>query len=518
VKELRPYQADAFQAIRETVGQGVLRLVCQAPTGSGKTLLASAIVQGCLSKGNRLTFVVPAISLIDQTVEMFYHQGIREVGVIQANHPSTDWSKPIQVASIQTVRSRGVFPEAQVVVVDEVHQLHAAHVKWMGRLEGEGADQRIVGAAPGWEKVPFIGLSATPWTTGLGRYFQSLQVMSTTSELIEQGYLSKFKVFASDHPDLSGVRTVAGDYHEGQLTAVMQQEGLVANVVETWRTRHNKDKTFLFAVDLAHAQMLRDRFIDAGISCGYQDAKTPLAERAALKRAFHNGEVRIIANVGTLTTGVDYDVRCLILARPTKSEMLYVQIIGRALRTAEGKDHALILDHTDTTSRLGFVTDIHHEHLSQGKLDRNKPGLHKPPLPKPCPQCTALIPVGAKTCPECGFERKIESKVYERDGELVEWDYFDRTHGKTNDKLFPYTYEEKARFYAQLRGYGIAKGYKPGWAKLKYREKFGGAWPDWAWERHHPLPPGPEVTSYVKSRLIEWARSRYNPRNHPGAA
>jgi DNA repair protein RadD len=516
-KVLRPYQTDALAAIKQSVGQGIRRLVCQAPTGSGKTLLASAIVEGALRKGNRMVFVVPAIQLIDQTVEMFWHEGIREIGVIQANHPLTDWSKPVQVASIQTVRSRGAYPEAKVVVIDECHQLHKAHIAWMGRLGCKEGDPPVIDAAPGWDKVPFIGLSATPWTTGLGRFFETLLVMSTTKELIEQGYLSKFKVFAADHPDLSKVKTVAGDYHEGQLTAVMQQEGLVANIIETWRTRWNKDRTLLFAVDCAHAQMLQARFQDAGISCGYQDANTSLADRAALKRGFHNGEVRVIANVGTLTTGVDYDVRCLILARPTKSEMLFTQIVGRALRTADGKDHAVILDHTDTTARLGFVTDIHHEHLSRGKLDSNKAQPRKPPLPKPCPQCTVLIPVGCKKCPECGFERKIESKITERDGQLVEFDGTFRKQGKTNPHLLPYSYEEKARFYAQLRGYAVEKGYKPGWAWHKYQEKFNGERPASAWEHHHPMQPGPEVRQFVRAGFIAWAKSPSNPNNRPGA-
>src|SRR5262245_53742186 len=128
MKELRPYQEEALQAIRQTVGQGVKRLVCQAPTGSGKTVLAATIVEGARRKANKLTFVVPRISLIDQTVEMFWSQGIRDIGVIQADHQLTNYAMPVQVASIQTVRSRGKYPESQVVVIDECHQLHKAHV------------------------------------------------------------------------------------------------------------------------------------------------------------------------------------------------------------------------------------------------------------------------------------------------------------------------------------------------------------------------------------------------------
>jgi DNA repair protein RadD len=498
-KELRPYQEDALQAIRQTVAQKVYRLVCQAPTGSGKTLVAATIVEGALRKGNRLTFVVPSISLIDQTVEMFWSEGIKDIGVIQADHAMTDWAKPIQVASIQTIRSRKTYPESAVVVIDECHQLHKEHIAWMQH--------------PGWQNVPFIGLSATPWTRGLGRYFTSLLVMSTTKELIELGYLSKFKVYAADHPNLTGVKTVAGDYHEGQLSRVMQDAPLVANVVETWRKLWNKDKTLLFGVDCAHAQALRDRFLDAGISCAYQDAHTSSADRADIRRGFHNGTYKVVANIGTLTTGVDWDVRCLQLARPTKSEMLFVQIIGRCLRTHPDKEHALILDHTDTTARLGMVTDIHHEMLDDGRMKaKAAPEKKLPPLPKPCPSCAYLIPVGCKKCPECGFERKVQSNVFEREGELQEISVDGRPRKRTNPQQFPYSYEEKRQFYLQLKAYAQGRSYKPGWAKATYRDKFKD-WPAWSWEMLPPAPVvGAEVRNFIRSKFMAWASDPRNPR------
>src|SRR5215813_4131307 len=158
--ELRSYQAQALQAIRDSLMGGVRRLVVQAPTGSGKTLVAANIGQLAQRKGNRLVFVVPAISLIDQTIEMFYAEGIRDIGVIQADHPLTDWGKPIQIASIQTIRSRKTYPQAAVVIFDEVHQLHKEHIAWAGRLDEHGKAICL----PVWQNVPFIGLSATPWT------------------------------------------------------------------------------------------------------------------------------------------------------------------------------------------------------------------------------------------------------------------------------------------------------------------------------------------------------------------
>ena len=498
MKELRPYQEEALQDIRASVGQGVRRLVVQAPTGSGKTLLAAAIGQGAQRKNNKLVFVVPAISLIDQTVDMFYAEGIRDIGVIQANHVLTDWSKPIQVASIQTIRARKAYPEAAVVLVDECHQLHAEHVKWMSH--------------PDWQNVPFVGLSATPWTKGLGRYFESLLVMSTTRELIEQKYLSPYTVFAADHPDLSEVKIVAGDYHEGQLSAVMQSGELVANIINTYQDKWNKGKTFCFGVDCAHAQMLQARFLDAGISAAYQDAKTTMKERNAIKAGFHDGTYSIVCNVGTLTTGVDWDVRCLILARPTKSEMLFVQIIGRALRTAPGKDKAIILDHTDTTMRLGFASDIHHDYLNGGRFDEAAKVIRKPALPKPCARCACLIPVGVKVCPSCGAERVAPvSQIFEREGVLVQFDGAFRKKG--DRKAHTYTIQEKARFFAQLKGYCLLRGYKPGWAAMKYKDKFE-VWPDWSIRDVQPMAAGPEVLQWIRAGQIRWARSKNNPNSN----
>jgi superfamily II DNA or RNA helicase len=378
------------------------------------------------------------------------------------------------------------------VVIDEVHELHKAHVDW---LQDED-----------WQAVPFIGLSATPWRKGLGKHFESLLVASTTRELIDKGFLSRFRVFATGHPDLRHVKTVAGDYHEGQLSAAMQQGDLSADIIKTWQQRWNKDKTFLFAVDCAHAKALHERFVAADIGCAYQDAHTSLSGREEIRRGFHNGTFQVVCNVGTLTTGVDWDVRCLILARPTKSEMLYVQIIGRALRTAAGKDAALILDHSDTTMRLGFVTDIHHEHLNGGK--EAAPVERSPPLPKPCPQCQALRPARTLKCENCGFEAKPVSGLREDDNiELVELDPFSVSMAdRKRAGLRSWSPQEKRDFYAMLLGYCQEKGYARGWASHKYKVKFN----EWPARVNSVIPavPSAEARSWIKSQQIAWAKSK----------
>lgn len=502
LSELRPYQVDAVDAIRQSIGSGVRRLVVQAATGAGKTKIAAAIVDGALAKGRRTAFVVPAISLIDQTVESFYHEGIREIGVIQAHHQMTDWSKPVQVCSVQTLQTRKAWPEADTVIMDECHRLHEAHKRWL-------TDEA-------WSHVPMIGLSATPWTRGLGKYFESLLIAATTTELIEQKYLSPFRVFATGHPDLSKVRTVAGDYHEGELSDAMQGGELTADIVRTWREKWNSAKTLCFAVDKAHARSIQERFTEAGIPCGYQDAETTPDERRALKTQFHDGRLQVVCNIQTLTTGVDWDVRCLILARPTRSEMLYVQIIGRALRTAEGKDCALILDHSDTTQRLGFVTDIHHEHLDDGKTAaKAKKPVKDVKLPTECKSCGVLK--HGRVCPNCGHQTVPQSKVVERDGELVEVTRGSRAQAKQRSPL-DWSAPERSQFMSELLGYAAEKGYQRGWASHKFKEKFG----SWPASNLIALQPAPMVSastkSWIKSRMIAWAKSRGASAEHRSSA
>jgi DNA repair protein RadD len=475
-RELYPHQVMALGLLRESIIRGKRRPMLQAPTGFGKTVLAAAIVDGARAKGKRVLFTVPALSLVEQAVHAFWEEGIRDIGVIQANHVMTDWSRPVQIASVQTLQRREL-PEADVVVIDEAHRWHTFYEKMF--------------TDPAWLAKPIIGLSATPWTRGLGQYYDDLIIAATTAELIETGYLSPFRVFAPSHPDLTGVRTVAGDYHEGDLGGAMNKGPLVADVVETWHARGQNRSTFVFAVDRAHAKHLQALFENAGVTTGYIDAYTPVKEREEISDKFHDGEIRVVCNVGCLTTGVDWDVRCIVLARPTKSEILYVQIIGRGLRVAEGKDDCLILDHSDNTLRLGFVTDIHHDTLDDGKTRANgkRPGAA---LPKQCPQCAFLKPPRMARCPACGFVAQAMSDIETSDGELVEV-----TGRKT---------EGKVSFYAQLKYYGYEHGHKPGWAANKFREKFG-VWPD-RFKHVPPSEPTPRTMAWIKSRNIAWAKSR----------
>jgi superfamily II DNA or RNA helicase len=481
IRALRPHQQFALDALRSSLAGGKRRPMLAMPTGGGKTLLAAAIVEGVLRREKRVVFVVPALSLIDQTVTAFWNEGIRGVGVIQGDHIDTDWSRPVQVASVQTLQRRG-YPDADVVIIDEAHRWFKSYATWM--------------ADPAWQNKPFIGLSATPWTKGLGKHFDDLIIAATPQRLINEGYLSPFRVFAPSHPDLTGVGTVGGDYHEGQLAEAMNKAPLVADIVETWLKRGEDRPTLCFAVDRAHAKALEAKFQAAGVPTAYIDAYTKPIDREVIRRRFHAGDVRVVCNIGTLTTGVDWDVRCLILARPTKSEMLFVQIVGRGLRTAEGKQDCLILDHSDTHLRLGFATDIHHDALDDGDGVRRAGCKSSEALPKECPKCTYLRPPKMSLCPACGFKPERVSKIECDDGDLIEL-----RGRKTKAARF-----EKEALFGQLRVYARRKGYSDGWASNQFKGLFG-VWPNAV--RHCPdREPTPEVLSWIKSRQIAYAKAR----------
>jgi superfamily II DNA or RNA helicase len=278
----------------------------------------------------------------------------------------------------------------------------------------------------------------------------------------------------------------------------MDQSALVADVVETWITRGNGRPTLCFAVDRTHAKHLQKEFIESGVTAEYVDAYTDAADRTAIAKRFHKGEVEVVCNVGCLTTGVDWDVRCIILARPTKSEMLFVQMIGRGLRTADGKDDCLILDHSDNHIRLGFVTDIHHEKLDDGRERQKAEPKTKETLPKKCAKCSFLKPPKVLICPACGFKPQPKCDVVNRDGELVEFSARG-AQGQTKRA-------DRIGFYRELKHFAASRGYKSGWIAHKYKERFG----DWPKGLDHwsAVPPSPTTLSGIRSRQIAYAKAR----------
>lgn len=160
------------------------------------------------------------------------------------------------------------------------------------------------------------------------------------------------------------------------------------------------------------------------------------------------------------------------------------------------KRDALILDHSDTHQTLGFVTDIHYDELDDGRDAKARKREKKPSLPKECPKCTYMKPANAHECPACGFKPERRSDVEQVDGDLIEVTRSDRA--------------TKQRWYSMLLGISDMKAKREGWAAHTYRAKFG-VWPRGLSEVR--ARPDEEVSNYVKSRAIAWAKAQEKARS-----
>lgn len=476
-KTLRPHQERAISLLRQSFGQGHRRVVVQAPTGFGKTLLASRIVEGARNKGNRVIFTAPAVSLIDQTVDAFEADGLMGIGVMQANHPRTNPAMPIQVASVQTLARRDI-PEAAVVLVDECHLQFAAINEMMDQMPG----------------ATFVGLSATPWAKGMGLRWQDMVTPATTADLIRDGYLSKFRVMAPDVPDLAEVKIRGGDYVEAALAEIMGDAKLVGSVIQTW-LEHGKDRpTLVFGVNCAHAHALMREFQAHGVASAYVDGFTDRVEREFIGGQFRRGEVRVICSVRTMTTGVDLPVSCIVDAAPTQSEMLHVQKIGRGLRINPGTEDCLILDHAGNSIRLGFVTDIVHTELDATPPGQRQKATPREKITEPCSQCSTVF--SGLVCPTCGHEKKQPPNTeLTAAGELVML--------REEDRPKPADKETKQLFWSMALWLDRDRRKGGRLAKALYKGRFG-VWPKGLAD--YCVEPDREFFNYEKSRRIAYAK------------
>ena len=473
---LRPYQEAAINSLIGSFRSGHRKSVLQVPTGGGKTRIATVIIQMALHKGNRVLFICDREELINQTSAAFDAAGI-DHGVIQGNHWRSKLAAPVQVATAQTLARRR-WPDVGLVIWDECHTVYQTVLKQMDK----------------WNKLKFIGLSATPFTKGMANNWDDLVIGSTTQDLIDQGFLCPYEIYGPPPADLTGVKTLAGDYHQGDLAKAVSKKNIVGDVVKTWLSLGEGRQTICFAVDVAHSKHIVSEFQRYGIKAEHIDAYTDSDDRRKALEDFAAKRIQIISSVDILTKGYDQpQASCLIMARPTKSLIIHIQQIGRVLRIADGKENAIILDHGGNTERHGFPTDPLPDRLDEGKKKQQSESKKKPEsLPKACSSCHYVKPAGVHECPQCGFAPEKQTMVESTDDKLV--------------KIERVSTAEKGRWFAMFLGYAKDRGYSDGWASHKYKEKFG-VWPH---IKHGVIPTSPdsEVLNYIKHLNIKYAKSK----------
>lgn len=490
--QLRNYQISQLTALREGVSLKEWAQLLMSPTGSGKTEVAKAIIQGAHSKGKRAWFIVDGVKLLDQTLARFMADGIT-AGAIQSNHPCTDHSLPIQVATIQSLRGRLELMlknrPPQLVVIDEAHVLHQAHqalIKWCIA-----------------NQVPVIGLSATPFRRGLGLIFKRLVSCITTKELTEQGFLVPTECYVPFVPSLKGVKTNKdGDWIEDELAEVMGDAQILGDVVKHWKELGENRQTLVFACNVNHSKQLAESFFNAGVMAAHIDGYMDPDEQDEIVRLYKAGKIKVLCSVAMLAKGFDDPATsCIVLARPTRSLMLHYQMLGRVLRLCPeiGKTNGIIIDHAGNLLRNGRPTDELPDRLDTGEgepVDRrqqdNQPEEKKE---RACPQCKFMY--SGLRCPKCGHEVEIKEGVAVANGKLV----------KLEDRKSVIGPNNKQKIFGELLQYARDKGKKDAWAQYAY-QAFMGEPIKREFLAAPPVPTSPEISQWVKGYNVRRAKSK----------
>jgi superfamily II DNA or RNA helicase len=472
-RRLFPNQASFLTDIR-LAALNHLAVCGTAPTGSGKGDILAHMTVTALDKlprresgdigCQRIAITVPYISLVDDMVGRLVKWGVPEnwIGVFQALHPKYNPGAPVQVCSVDTLSRRNMRLPVDLLLVDECHLLCKWLTAWIHERTADGKRT--------------VGLTATPWAKGMGKVFSTLVCSLTMREHIDTGLLCDFDVYCAPEKPALPKKMVAGDYHQGDLSTVMQGAALLADAVSEYRKRLWGKPVIVFCVDRKHARKLQGEYEAAGIRTAYVDCYTKRKDRAVIGEQLREGTIWVVFCVRCLAVGVDWPfVAGIQICRPTVNPMLLVQMLGRGMRTSPGKDRLIILDHGQSILKLGFPDDLseakNEDGLNGGAKGSNglKERKARVPLPLECPRCHMVRKPGVNTCPSCGFtpDPGKLSKVTFAAGELA------KAQRKPKVKA---TKEEKQRWYGMLIEYANSKGYQDGWASRKYKDRFG-VWP-----------------------------------------
>lgn len=437
----RDYQIEGEEGARDAFRRGVMRVLYQLPTGGGKTVMFCSVARQAARRSKRVCILVHRRELVRQTCEKleFSH------GVIAAGHRErNEW---IQVASKDTLLRRLDRHQFDLIIVDEAHHATA------------GTYLKVINANP---TARVLGVTATPCRMtgrGLGDLFEELILGPSVAELTDRGYLAPAVVYAPDTVDMSGVDKLHGDYKKSAAFAKVDKPKITGCAIQHYREHAHQLPALAFCVNRKHAELVAEAFRRAGYRWLRVDGTTPDRERDAAVRDLGRNQLDGISSCELFDEGLDIPALvCMIGLRPTHSLTKHIQMMGRALRPAPGKDHAIILDHVGNVAR--------HKHLPTTEQDWTldagavkKAADDEPAVQiRQCMQCYH-VHTPAPRCPQCGYEYPVKEFKPPEEVEGV------------LKKLDPEALEKKrarcdvgrARSRDDLLKIAEERGYKPGW-------------------------------------------------------
>ncbi len=400
---LRPYQAQAVDAVYEHLRCRDDNPCVVIPTAGGKTPIMATICRDAVQKWDgRVLILAHVKELIEQAVDKLHAMAPdlwHQIGCYSAGLKSRDTEHAIIVAGIQSVyRKAAELDRFDLILIDEAHMLPP---------NGEGMYQQFLKEARIVNPhVRLIGLTATPYRMTSGTICGTDHLLNHicyevgVRELIAQGYLCPLKTKVGRRKaDTSGLHTRGGEFIAGEVEALMDDDGLVQSacreIVEQTRDRNS---VLIFAASVQHAQHVQRVLGDMGHECGFVCGDSSGIFRDDILRRFKDGDMKFLVNVNVLTTGFDApNIDCVALLRPTNSPGLYYQMLGRGFRLHPAKTNCLVLDFGGNILRHGPVDAL------QIKDKSDRKGSNEAPA-KECPNCQAVIHASYSVCPDCGHE------------------------------------------------------------------------------------------------------------------
>lgn len=449
---LRDYQADGIAKIREAFARGYKAPLYVLPTGGGKTVIFSAIAESSEKRAKRVLILAHRVELIDQIVASLktfdVTPDIIASGYQRSGGRDRVGNRAVAVASVQTlVRRLDTYAAPTLIIVDECHHLSAGS-QWSKILRT-------------YDQAKVLGVTATPIRLdgrGLASHFDKLIVGPTVRELIAGGHLVPSRVFAPPTVDTSGLHIRMGDFKHEEAEALMDAPSITGDALGHYRKHANGLPALVFCTSVAHSHHVAERFRNEGIAAIALDGNTDKELRRIAVADFRRGAIKVLASCDLFSEGFDVvGVHVGIMLRPTASEGLFRQQVGRILRPAANKPHAILLDHVGNTQRFGMPDEPREWELTADTERRKKkpaPGI------RVCSRCFAASPARAAVCVECGrpFDTKPRTEIEEKEGELIELTAEQIARKKERRE------QGRSRTLAELEAFAKTKGYRPEWA------------------------------------------------------
>lgn len=454
--QLRDYQTDLINRVHAEWSAGNKRVLMQLPTGGGKSLCFSAIARRAVEDGKRVLAIAHREELVIQGAAHLGKLSGVPVGIIKSGYPPEPLFQ-IQMASIQTLVNRLEYSgHFDLVIYDECHHcVSESGLKVLGN----------------WPDAQVLGVTATPVRgdgVGFDDVFDALVCGPTVRSLIDEGYLSKFKLYADANPmQTKGVKTTAGDYNVKQLARANNSGELAGSLIDSYQQHADGKRAIVFAINCAHSLAIANAYNDAGIAAAHLDGNSPPDERKEKLAEFAAGNIKVLCNVGLFTEGFDLPaIEVCQIARPTKSLGLWLQMVGRALRIAEGKELAVLLDHTENylmhglpnRRRVWMLEGVEDAAVQVG-LTKKREVIELEPEPVEVVEVD-LVEVQDEAADDILIE--WQQVIYDLEKLRAERNY---KEGWIQFKLIDLRPPLEV-----WQAYGQMKGYKPGWAWHKHQE------------------------------------------------